>query len=111
MLGRGHVTRGHIGSDDRRTGDVDHRAETVVDQLEGGLDARAARGDAGEDLGDGLHGLGVGPDGELEPGARAGCGIGGRVSAADRAGLGHPRPSFSRKPRSPDVTSSPDSAA
>ena len=61
------VARRHVGPDDRRPGRVDARAETLVDELERRLDARAAGRDPAEDLADRLDRLDVGLDRELEP--------------------------------------------
>ena len=81
-LGGGKVARRDVGPDGRRPGRVDPGAEALLDELEGGLDARAAGRDPAEDLGHRLDGLDVGLDGELQPRAGRAAGWAPRRAAS-----------------------------
>ena len=103
------VARREVGPHGGRRRRVDRGAEPFVDEREPGLDAHAARGDAGQDLADRLDGLRVAGDRQLEPGAVAGAPAGGRVGPG-----AHPRASLirSKTPPLPAPTFvSPEAAA
>ena len=98
------VPRRQVCPDDRGPARVEPGAEALIDQFEGGLDRRATLRRPTEDLADGLDGLDVGLDRQLEPGA----GVGARRG---RPGPAQPSPSFSSSPPPPCPTDSPASSA
>ncbi len=107
LPGRGRVAGRQVGPDDRRTIRVDPGAKTFLNELEGGFDRRPAGREPGQDLADGLDGLGVGRHRQLEPGAlRRGALVGRSGIAQDRASL-----TRSRIPLPFGPTASPASAA
>ena len=107
-LGHGAIRGGavagrHVGADRGRPGGIDPGAQTLVDEVEGGLDRGAAGGGSTEDLTDGLDRFDVRLDREFEP----------RVSARphSRPSRTQPSPSFSRRPPPACETVSPASSA
>jgi hypothetical protein len=66
--GRAVVARRDIGADDRRPSGIDPGAETLVDELEGGLDAGPTGREPPKDLADRLDRLGIGFDRQFQPG-------------------------------------------
>ena len=106
-LRRRGVAGRHVGPDDRRPGRVKTSRESFLDELEGRLDARTARGHPAEDLTDCLDGLHVGLDRELQPGRRR------RRVCRPRRPARQPSASrtLSRMPALPSVTISPAASA
>ena len=58
----GRIAAGQVSPHDRRLGRIHDRAESLVDEAEARLDARAAGREAGQYLADGFDGLDVGGD-------------------------------------------------
>ena len=69
-IGRGPVARRQVGAHGGRPGRIQPGAETLVHELERGLDRCPARRHPAEDLADRLDRLDVGVDRQLEPGPR-----------------------------------------
>ncbi len=106
LVRRGTIAGRHVRAHGRRPGQVQPRAESLLDQLEGRFDGCPAGCRSAQDLADGLDGLDVGLDRQLEPGAR--LGVAGR--SASVGPLTHPSLSLSSNPP-PCVTDSPVSFA
>ena len=99
-IGRDPVARRQIGAHGGRPGRIQPSAETLVHELERGLDRCPAGRHPAEDLADRLDRFDVGVDRQLEPGPRTAG-----------AGLAQPSPSFSSRPPPPWATVSPASSA
>src|SRR5450759_4545129 len=65
------IAAGQVSPHDRRFGRIHDRAESLVGETEARLDARATGREAGQYLADGLDGLDVGGDRQLNPNPRA----------------------------------------